>query len=162
MRICRDSDEKDCVVKIWPRSPVALAGPKPSGLPQYVWRKCSIARYVSRALAITILANSVLLLSAACFPRMQNALPSLCAPPQALFCLFGLVALSWFAVLLTQRRMRTMLRHVQGCDCRICPNCGYCLRGLDACSTCPECGSPYKIDRVVTRWREWLSGRVSQ
>ena len=133
----------------WPRSPVTLIGPKPLGLPDYLWHKCSKARYVSRALIMVVIANGVVVLCAACFPRMRDVFPWVCQPPQGLFSLFALVALSWLVALVARRQTRVKLRYIQSCGFRVCPDCGYRLVGLGDHGTCPECGRAYDVGGLV-------------
>lgn len=47
---------------------------------------------------------------------------------------------------------------------KVCTQCAYVLRGLDARGACPECGTDFDIDQVVHMWRAylWTKRRRSQ
>ena len=41
-------------------------------------------------------------------------------------------------------------------DGKLCGNCLFPLKGLDAEGECPECGTAYSIEETVSRWRRDL------
>lgn len=43
----------------------------------------------------------------------------------------------------------------------VCPHCGYVLQSLPAVHKCPECGEPYDLDSVQSRWHEWAAMTIA-
>jgi len=50
---------------------------------------------------------------------------------------------------------RRMLRELQSGDYCLCLDCGYCLKGLPAQHTCPECATAFDMEKVQNAWRHW-------
>lgn len=57
---------------------------------------------------------------------------------------------------LRRRSIRRFARRLRSHDLCCCLECGYCLQGLEAAGTCPECGCAYELSAVRGRWRRFL------
>lgn len=51
---------------------------------------------------------------------------------------------------------RRLIRRLVATDRMLCTTCGYCLRGLPARHSCPECGEEFDIESVQRTWAQWL------
>ncbi len=43
-------------------------------------------------------------------------------------------------------------KELRAVDFKMCPQCGYLLKGLPDVHTCPECGTAYDIEEVKKNW----------
>jgi hypothetical protein len=79
-------------------------------------------------------------------------------------CIIVSVAL-WVAALVVKRwisgEVRSLIHDVKENEHALCPECGYCLKGLAAKHECPECGKPYDLVDVRRRWSLYLAKRAA-
>jgi len=54
------------------------------------------------------------------------------------------------------RRVRVEQRVVR-LKFRLCTECGYSLHDAAQEGRCPECGSPYELDKTIRSWQTWLN-----
>lgn len=69
-------------------------------------------------------------------------------------------AASYYWCVLVRRRFK---RDVLARDGKVCPNCHYDLRQVDAgdaVAFCPECREPYRIAELHRLWSGWSPGMV--
>ncbi len=55
-----------------------------------------------------------------------------------------------FVVLKWERRL---LERLKAAEYKLCPKCGYPLRGLTGKTSCPECGAACDVENVEADWR---------
>ncbi len=88
-------------------------------------------------------------------PPGQNLLKAI--PPWIVIafdaCVFGALILGLFLALWLADRFQSRLASA---SYRLCVRCHYDLVGLEPIGRCPECGTPYEIDRVPAMWHEWI------
>jgi hypothetical protein len=64
----------------------------------------------------------------------------------------SVVLLQWVIPWLARYRVREILRGARESGYRVCPECGYLLRGLADDGHCPECGITYTCDELNRVW----------
>lgn len=59
---------------------------------------------------------------------------------------------AWGASCLRMRDWRRFVQTVREAEYRVCPTCGYPLKGLADAGNCPECGEVYELDALRQQW----------
>ena len=62
------------------------------------------------------------------------------------------VALVAAVFYLRNRVLRRFVQTVREAEYRVCPTCGYPLKGLADAGNCPECGEAYELDALREQW----------
>lgn len=76
------------------------------------------------------------------------------------FVYFGLWGLSMIILIfIALQSHRQLVKRLEASDYKLCPKCGYQLKGLAGKTCCPECGLELDVEEVESQWRRYRAAR---
>ncbi len=79
---------------------------------------------------------------------------------RALLTLFGTLGLEVVLVTTLVISEHRLKKSVAEANLRICPSCGYSLKGLDCSGNCPECGKAFSTGSLLRDWKAFVESAV--